>query len=71
MTLSGDPYPLPSPRPPLVLFNRYDHMDAETGVVMEVPATPDIYPIKIVGDGPKGSCAQYHEVGMETIISPR
>ena len=44
-------------------------MDADTGVVMEVKAAPDIYPIKIISDGPKGSCAQYHEVRLIEIYS--
>ena len=56
-------YRLPKPRIPLVVYNRYDHMDGELGVVIEPETLPaDPCPFKLVEDntkGIKGSCCDY------------
>ncbi|KAG1697687.1 60S acidic ribosomal protein P0 [Nymphon striatum] len=58
-----DFYQLPHPRLLLILFNRYDHRDPETGMCLEVHqenAPEDIYPIKIVEDKEfRGSCTTF------------
>ncbi|XP_076321577.1 general transcription factor 3C polypeptide 1 [Tachypleus tridentatus] len=54
-------YELPNPRPPLVIFNRYDYLDMEDGVVVEPENMPeDCYPIMIINrDGIRGSCSTF------------
>ncbi|XP_042203426.1 general transcription factor 3C polypeptide 1-like isoform X2 [Homarus americanus] len=58
-------YQLPSPRDELVIFNRYEHMDPELGIVLEPEKEPkDIYPFHPVDDkkkGVRGSCKTYNE----------
>ncbi|XP_050686374.1 general transcription factor 3C polypeptide 1-like isoform X2 [Eriocheir sinensis] len=58
-------YKLPTPRRELVIFNRYEHMDHELGIVLEPADIPaDIYPFHLIEDtenGIRGSCATYHE----------
>ncbi|XP_071452736.1 general transcription factor 3C polypeptide 1 isoform X2 [Hetaerina americana] len=57
-------YELPDPRKDLVPFNRFDHVDAEMGTVVEPEEDPeDIYPYSPVEDlvhGIKGSSSTYH-----------
>ncbi|KAF2349050.1 B-block binding subunit of TFIIIC [Trinorchestia longiramus] len=58
-------YKLPSKRPDLVIYNRYEHMDPELGIVVESSkAHPqDIYPFHKVEDeatGEMGSCLHYY-----------
>ena len=54
-------YRLPAPRPKLVIFDRYKHLDSELGMVIEPETLPaDPYPYGLVDrDGNKGSCATY------------
>nr|XP_045612135.1 general transcription factor 3C polypeptide 1-like isoform X1 [Procambarus clarkii] len=56
---------LPTPRDPLVIFNRYEYMDSELGIVLEPDEKPkEIYPFHPVDDGVKGvrgSCKTYNE----------
>lgn len=58
-------YSLPEPRPTLQLYNRYDHVNPETGfcVSNEEGIPPDIYAIiaPINEGGVKGSCPQFHQ----------
>ncbi|XP_071552525.1 general transcription factor 3C polypeptide 1 isoform X1 [Panulirus ornatus] len=58
-------YELPIPREELVIFNRYEHMDPELGIVLEPEEEPkDIYPFHPVDDevqGVRGSCKAYNE----------
>ncbi|XP_077172352.1 general transcription factor 3C polypeptide 1 isoform X2 [Paroedura picta] len=58
---------LPRPRPPLRLFDRYEEIDLETGI-LETKRDPipldDIYPVHMVvddGDGIQGSCQHFKE----------
>ena len=54
-------YTLKDPRPRLVPFDRYQHLDTELGMVIEPETLPaDPYPYGLVDrDGNKGSCATY------------
>ncbi|XP_042863797.1 general transcription factor 3C polypeptide 1-like [Penaeus japonicus] len=56
---------LPTPRDKLQIFNRYEHMDPELGIVLEPEEEPnDIYPFHPLEDdkeGVRGSCKMYHE----------
>ncbi|XP_063842783.1 general transcription factor 3C polypeptide 1-like isoform X2 [Scylla paramamosain] len=58
-------YKIPAPREKLVIFNRYEHMDHELGIVLEPENVPtEIYPFHPIDDaekGVRGSCATYHE----------
>ncbi|KAJ4449055.1 hypothetical protein ANN_00450, partial [Periplaneta americana] len=56
-------YELPVARSPLVIFNRYDHVDPELGMVLEPAEIPkDIYPHCAIEDGKiRGSCSTYKE----------
>lgn len=58
-------YELPTSREMLVIFNRYEHMDPELGIVLEPKDVPhDIYPFHPVDDeknGVRGSCKLYYE----------
>ncbi|XP_069972402.1 general transcription factor 3C polypeptide 1 isoform X2 [Penaeus vannamei] len=58
-------FELPTPRDKLEIFNRYEHMDPELGIVLEPEEEPkDIYPFHPVEDeseGMRGSCKMYHE----------
>ncbi|KAK7071949.1 General transcription factor 3C polypeptide 1 [Halocaridina rubra] len=58
-------YELPTPRENLVIFNRYELMDPELGIVLEPEEQPlDIYPFHQVEDekeGVRGSCMLYRE----------
>ncbi len=48
-------------RPDLVVFNRYDHLDPDLGMVVEPEEVPeDPYPFSLVEEGAeKGSCSSY------------
>ncbi|XP_054851434.1 general transcription factor 3C polypeptide 1 isoform X2 [Eublepharis macularius] len=70
-TLAAQPelrfYLLPQPRPPLRLFDRYEEIDLETGI-LETKRDPvpldDIYPVHMVldnNDGIQGSCQYFKE----------
>lgn len=54
-------YKLEKPRLDLVIYDRYKHVDAETGYVVEPSILPpDIYPIAIVNrNGVRGSCSTF------------
>lgn len=57
-------YELPEPRKPLVLFNRYDSVDPELGMVMEPDVLPEnIYPHFKIEQSPTcdvmGSCSTF------------
>lgn len=56
-------YILEQARPPLILHDRYRHMDGDLGIVIEPDDVPDdIYPFCLVDDelsGVKGSCWTY------------
>ena len=60
-------FKLPEPRKPLVIFNRYQFMDPELGIVLEPENEPeDIYPFCPVKEndprnskGDRGSCSTY------------
>ncbi|XP_074646266.1 general transcription factor 3C polypeptide 1-like [Tubulanus polymorphus] len=54
-------YELPVPRPPLVIYDRYDYYDEESGSYYEPTEAPDdIYPVNIINeDGVRGSCSTY------------
>ncbi|XP_047490563.1 general transcription factor 3C polypeptide 1-like isoform X2 [Penaeus chinensis] len=58
-------FQLPTPREKLEIFNRYEHMDPELGIVLEPEEEPkDIYPFHPVEDdseGVRGSCKMFHE----------
>ncbi|XP_076473341.1 general transcription factor 3C polypeptide 1 isoform X2 [Bombus vancouverensis nearcticus] len=57
-------YKLETPREPLVIFDRYQFVDPDLGIILEpenVP--PDIYPhcpVNDVANGIKGSCSTYN-----------
>uniref|UniRef100_A0A6A7FY16 General transcription factor 3C polypeptide 1-like n=1 Tax=Hirondellea gigas TaxID=1518452 RepID=A0A6A7FY16_9CRUS len=56
---------LPTPRPDLIIHNRYELMDPELGIVMEAPLsnTVNIYPFHKAEDeaaGVMGSCQYYY-----------
>lgn len=58
-------FELPEPRKPLVLFNRYDNVDPELGMVMEPDVLPEnIYPHFKIEHSPAwevmGSCLTFH-----------
>ncbi|XP_063221021.1 general transcription factor 3C polypeptide 1 isoform X2 [Bacillus rossius redtenbacheri] len=57
-------YKLPTPRKPLVIFNRYEFMDKELGMVLEPDEIPeDPYPHCAVEDtknNVRGSCSTYY-----------
>ncbi|KAM6423805.1 general transcription factor 3C polypeptide 1 isoform 2-T2 [Liasis olivaceus] len=60
-------YLLPQPRPPLLLFDRYEEIDLETGI-LETKRDPvplgDIYPVHMILDdseGVQGSCQYLKE----------
>ncbi|XP_020291475.1 general transcription factor 3C polypeptide 1 isoform X2 [Pseudomyrmex gracilis] len=57
-------YELETPREPLVLFNRYDHVHPDFGIIYEPPdIPPDIYPHCPIQDrktGDRGSCSTYY-----------
>ncbi|XP_066496947.1 general transcription factor 3C polypeptide 1 [Tiliqua scincoides] len=60
-------YLLPEPRPPLRLYDRYEEIDLETGI-LETKRDPvpldDIYPVHMVLDDPdgiQGSCQYFKE----------
>ncbi len=46
----------------LTACGRYEHMDADTGIVVEPEVLPeDVYPFSLVEQGEiKGSCASFH-----------
>ncbi|RXG68267.1 General transcription factor 3C polypeptide 1 [Armadillidium vulgare] len=56
-------FALEKPRPELKIFNRYDYIDSELGLILEPQeGIPDIYPCLPVEDeenGIRGSCATY------------
>ena len=56
-------YKLESARHDLVLYDRYQHMDGDLGIVIEPDQLPeDVYPHHLVEDadlGVKGSCSSY------------
>eukprot|EP00095_Tigriopus_kingsejongensis_P011852 maker-scaffold493_size155937-snap-gene-0.21 protein:Tk11852 transcript:maker-scaffold493_size155937-snap-gene-0.21-mRNA-1 annotation:"general transcription factor 3c polypeptide 1" len=54
-------FTLPEPRLPLVVFDRFVHIDSELGMIIEPDVLPiDIYPFHLVDDGEtKGSCSTY------------
>ncbi|KAB7499102.1 General transcription factor 3C polypeptide 1 [Armadillidium nasatum] len=56
-------FALEEPRPELKIFNRYDYIDSELGLILEPQEDiPDIYPCLPVEDeenGIRGSCATY------------
>eukprot|EP00094_Tigriopus_californicus_P009796 TCALIF_09445-PA protein Name:"Similar to Gtf3c1 General transcription factor 3C polypeptide 1 (Rattus norvegicus)" AED:0.03 eAED:0.04 QI:37/0.71/0.62/1/0.85/0.87/8/0/1945 len=56
-------FQLPEDRPPLVIFDRFEHIDSELGMIIEPDVLPrDIYPFQLVEDGEiKGSCQTYKE----------
>ncbi|GLH04289.1 Uncharacterized protein GBIM_10026 [Gryllus bimaculatus] len=60
-----DMFELPVPRKPLVVFNRYDYVDPELGMIQEPEILPEeLYPHVPVDDkkkGIRGSCALYNE----------
>ena len=54
-------YKLPSPRTPLIVYDRYQHVDPDMGVVIE-PETlpPDPYTFEVVeNEAVKGSCSDF------------
>uniref|UniRef100_A0A2R5LKQ0 Proteinral transcription factor iiic polypeptide 1 alpha n=1 Tax=Ornithodoros turicata TaxID=34597 RepID=A0A2R5LKQ0_9ACAR len=56
-------YKLPTPRPKLIIYDRYQYLDPESGYVIEPDDLPeDPYPPKIITDeGVRGSCSTYYE----------
>ncbi|XP_035208815.1 general transcription factor 3C polypeptide 1-like [Stegodyphus dumicola] len=54
-------YELPEPREFLPVYNRYDHLDPELGIVLEPEEDiKDLYPIEFISDGEiRGSCSTY------------
>ncbi|KAF0308615.1 General transcription factor 3C polypeptide 1 [Amphibalanus amphitrite] len=58
-------FQLPEDRPDLVLFNRFEHLDHDYGIVVEPSELPeDPYPFAAVDDQSakvRGSCSTYHE----------
>ncbi|PNF33520.1 hypothetical protein B7P43_G17638, partial [Cryptotermes secundus] len=58
-------YELPTARKTLVIFNRYDNVDPELGMILEPSVIPeDIYPHCPVEDGKgkiRGSCSTYNQ----------
>ncbi|XP_056639937.1 general transcription factor 3C polypeptide 1 [Diorhabda sublineata] len=64
-------FELPVPRPELVIYNVFDYLHTEIGVVMEVAyAPPDIYPIALVNASPiLGSCSTFKErINITSIV---
>ncbi|KAG5343225.1 TF3C1 factor, partial [Acromyrmex heyeri] len=57
-------YELETPRDPLVIFDRYEHVHPDLGIIQEPPTVPpDIYPHCPIQDpktGARGSCSTYH-----------
>ncbi|KYN36248.1 General transcription factor 3C polypeptide 1 [Trachymyrmex septentrionalis] len=57
-------YKLESSRDPLVIFDRYEHVHPDLGIIQEPPIVPpDIYPHCPIQDpktGARGSCSTYH-----------
>ncbi|XP_011143807.1 general transcription factor 3C polypeptide 1 [Harpegnathos saltator] len=57
-------YELNTPREPLVIFDRYEYVHPDLGIILEPPNVPsDIYPhypIKDSKTGVRGSCSTYH-----------
>ncbi|XP_015124460.1 general transcription factor 3C polypeptide 1 [Diachasma alloeum] len=57
-------YELETPRPPLVIYDRYEFVDPEMGTILEPEVVPeDIYehfPIDDTKTGVRGSCKSYH-----------
>ncbi|CAN7999354.1 unnamed protein product [Ixodes hexagonus] len=54
-------YELAEPRADLVIYDRYKHVDPDTGHVTEPKALPpDLYPVVLVNkDGQRGSCSTF------------
>ncbi|KAK0177379.1 hypothetical protein PV328_001440 [Microctonus aethiopoides] len=57
-------YQLNEPRPPLVIYDRYEFVDPDLGTITEPDNLPDdiyeFYPIRDVKNGIIGSCKNYH-----------
>lgn len=57
-------YELETPREPLVIFDRYEFVHPDLGIILEPPSVPpDIYPHYPIQDpktGVKGSCSTYY-----------
>ncbi|KAL6422933.1 hypothetical protein ACFW04_010439 [Cataglyphis niger] len=57
-------YKLETPREPLVIFDRYEFVHPDLGIILEPPSVPpDIYPHCPIQDpktGVKGSCSTYY-----------
>ncbi|XP_057333470.1 general transcription factor 3C polypeptide 1 [Microplitis mediator] len=57
-------YELESPRPPLVIYDRYEYVDPDLGIITEPDDIPDdiyeFHPVDDVKNGIQGSCKGYH-----------
>ncbi|XP_074101473.1 general transcription factor 3C polypeptide 1 [Cotesia typhae] len=57
-------YILETPRAPLIVYDRYEYVDPDLGIITEPDDIPDdiyeYYPVDDVKNGVKGSCKSYH-----------